>query len=72
MNSKVLIGTFSLILSLAMFAFGVHVFAYSGECTKLFSNVGLICFIGWLPVLIIGIIILVMGISEIKTNNKKP
>ena len=55
-----------------MFAFGVHVFAYSGECTKLFSNVGLICFIGWLPVLIIGIIILVMGISEIKTNNKKP
>ena len=71
MNLRVLIGIFLLILGLAMFAFGVHVFTFSRECTKLFSNLGLICFIGWLPMLIFGIIILVMGISEIKTNNKK-
>ena len=69
MNSQIWIGLSLLILSIAMFFFGVYVFTYRGEFSQLFSSTGSICFIGWFPTLIVAIIILVLGI--VKRQNDK-
>lgn len=71
MKAKILIGLILLILSFGMFFFGAHVFTYRGESTDLFRDTGLICFIGWLPALVGGIVFLILGIGEIIATNKK-
>ena len=68
MNSKVLVGILLIILSIILFIFGIHVFTYRGISTSLFRNTGLICFIGWFPILIIAIIFLFIGLSECVKN----
>ena len=68
MNLKIRIGISFLILGIAMFLFGIHVFTYMGEFTQLFSDTGLICILGCFPTLVIGIIVLVFGTNE--KNNK--
>lgn len=42
---------------IAMFMYGVHMFTYRGDFTRLESNLGEICFVFWLPVTFVGVLL---------------
>ena len=44
---------------IAMLIYGVHMFTYRGDFTRLERNLGEICFVFWLPVTFVGVLLFV-------------
>jgi hypothetical protein len=60
------IGGLLIILGMVMFVIGVSLFSYTGHINPMIKSFGEISFLGWLPTIMIGIIILVIGIVNKK------
>jgi len=52
------LGIGCIVLAIAMFLIGGYLFSYQGEALNpIIRNIGMLCFMLWLPTLIIGIVI---------------
>jgi hypothetical protein len=53
-----------LVLGIIMFFIGIDTFTYQGNISKLYSKIGMISFISWLPTIIIGIIMTIVSVNR--------
>jgi uncharacterized membrane protein len=69
-NYILFVGVVLIFLGICMCLWGVHMFAYRGDFTPLMSKTGEFSFVFFLPVLIIGLILTLIGIKRIKKDKK--
>ena len=57
-----------LVVGIIMFLIGIDTFTYQGEISKLYSKIGMISFISWLPTIIVGIILTIVSVNRKEKN----
>lgn len=59
-----LTGISILVIGVIMFLIAVDTFTYLGDINPIYSKLGEICFISWLPVTIIGFIMTILSFTK--------